>query len=94
MCEIRSDIYGASDHCPVVVEITPAAASCPRKPVHKLGCYNSISRPVDCINAAEVAPSHLAVVAEGALIFGYCATPPSRCKLQEHFHFGKTSETS
>jgi AP endonuclease 1 len=27
MCEIRSDIYGASDHCPVVVEITPASAS-------------------------------------------------------------------
>jgi hypothetical protein len=27
MCEIRSEIYGASDHCPIVLEITPAAAS-------------------------------------------------------------------
>lgn len=24
MCEIRGEIYGASDHCPVVLEITPA----------------------------------------------------------------------
>lgn len=27
MCEIRSEIYGASDHCPVVLEIAPTAAS-------------------------------------------------------------------
>lgn len=25
MCEIRSEIYGASDHCPVVLEIDKAA---------------------------------------------------------------------
>ena len=24
MCEIRSEIYGASDHCPVVLEIAAA----------------------------------------------------------------------
>ncbi len=27
MCEIRGEIYGASDHCPIVLEITPAAES-------------------------------------------------------------------
>jgi exonuclease III len=27
MCEIRSEIYGASDHCPIVLEITPNVAS-------------------------------------------------------------------
>ncbi len=27
MCEIRSEIYGASDHCPIVLEVAPAAAS-------------------------------------------------------------------
>ena len=27
MCEIRSEIYGASDHCPLVLEIGPAAES-------------------------------------------------------------------
>ena len=27
MCDIRSEIYGASDHCPVVLEIAPAAES-------------------------------------------------------------------
>ncbi len=27
MCEIRSEIYGASDHCPIVLEITPRLAS-------------------------------------------------------------------
>ncbi|KAH9963110.1 Endonuclease/exonuclease/phosphatase [Russula compacta] len=27
MCEIRSEIYGASDHCPVVLEITSTVAS-------------------------------------------------------------------
>ena len=26
MCEIRSGIYGASDHCPIVLEIAPAIA--------------------------------------------------------------------
>lgn len=24
MCEIRSDVYGASDHCPIVLEIDDA----------------------------------------------------------------------
>ena len=24
LCEIRSEIYGASDHCPVVLEIEPS----------------------------------------------------------------------
>jgi AP endonuclease-1 len=27
MCEIRSEIYGASDHCPIVLEVAPAIAS-------------------------------------------------------------------
>ena len=27
MCEIRSEIYGASDHCPIVLEVTPRVAS-------------------------------------------------------------------
>jgi AP endonuclease-1 len=27
MCEIRSEIYGASDHCPIVLEIAPRVAS-------------------------------------------------------------------
>jgi len=27
MCEIRSEIYGASDHCPIVLEVAPSAAS-------------------------------------------------------------------
>lgn len=27
MCEIRDEIYGASDHCPVVLEIAPVAES-------------------------------------------------------------------
>jgi len=27
MCEIRSEIYGASDHCPIVLEITPDVTS-------------------------------------------------------------------
>ncbi|KAH8995345.1 Endonuclease/exonuclease/phosphatase [Lactarius akahatsu] len=27
MCEIRGEIYGASDHCPIVLEIAPAAES-------------------------------------------------------------------
>jgi AP endonuclease-1 len=27
MCEIRSEIYGASDHCPIVLEIAPRDAS-------------------------------------------------------------------
>ena len=27
MCEIRSEIYGASDHCPIVLEVTPPIAS-------------------------------------------------------------------
>jgi len=27
MCEIRSGIYGASDHCPIVLEVAPAIAS-------------------------------------------------------------------
>ena len=26
MCEIRSEIYGASDHCPIVLEVVPAVA--------------------------------------------------------------------
>jgi len=26
MCEIRSEIYGASDHCPIVLEVAPAIA--------------------------------------------------------------------
>jgi len=26
VCEIRSEIYGASDHCPIVLEIAPAKA--------------------------------------------------------------------
>jgi AP endonuclease-1 len=27
MCEIRSEIYGASDHCPIVLDVAPTAAS-------------------------------------------------------------------
>lgn len=27
MCEIRSEIYGASDHCPIVLEVTPRVVS-------------------------------------------------------------------
>jgi AP endonuclease 1 len=27
VCEIRSEIYGASDHCPIVLEIVPTVAS-------------------------------------------------------------------
>ena len=27
MCEIRSEIYGASDHCPIVLEVTSTVAS-------------------------------------------------------------------
>ena len=27
MCEIRSEIYGASDHCPIVLEVAPAITS-------------------------------------------------------------------
>jgi hypothetical protein len=27
MCEIRSEIYGASDHCPIVLEVVPTVAS-------------------------------------------------------------------
>ena len=27
MCEIRDEIYGASDHCPIVLEIAPVAES-------------------------------------------------------------------
>jgi AP endonuclease-1 len=27
MCEIRSEIYGASDHCPIVLEVAPSATS-------------------------------------------------------------------
>ena len=27
MCEIRDEIYGASDHCPLVLEIAPVAES-------------------------------------------------------------------
>ena len=27
MCEIRGEIYGASDHCPIVLEVAPPIAS-------------------------------------------------------------------
>ncbi len=27
ICEIRSEIYGASDHCPIVLEVAPAITS-------------------------------------------------------------------
>jgi len=43
MCEIRSEIYGASDHCPIVLEIddTFEASTGDAKPINTAGTTNT-----------------------------------------------------